>query len=187
MTISPAIQAYWDQERREIIEHIRRFGVHLVYVSNEVGEECTCCAYLRSVGAERDPVPTEDTPENPPFCYTVGLYGIGHPELLVIGMERDACGTVLNALSGAIHVGRDLVPGEQLTVAGTDLLVEELPNPGQILFDANGFYERPPMASLPALQLTWADGRGRFPWEEGHESGPWPQPRPGEFRADLPG
>lgn len=30
MTISPAIQAYWDQERREIIEHIRRFGVHLV-------------------------------------------------------------------------------------------------------------------------------------------------------------
>lgn len=184
MTISPALQAYWDQERRQIIDHIRRFGVHLVYVSNAVGEACGCCTYLRSVGAEPEPVPTEqDTPQDPPFSYTVGLYGIGHPELLILGLERDASSEVLNTLSGAIHAGTDLVPGEQLRVAGAALLVEELPNPGEILFEANDFYQRPPMVSLPALQLTWADGRGRFPWDEGHDPGPWGQPRPGAFRA----
>ncbi len=59
---------------------------------------------------------------------------------------------------------------------------ETVPNPGEIVFGANSFYDRPPAASVPVLQLTYDDTGGRFPWDEGHLP-PDLQPRPGSFQA----
>ncbi|MFX0539821.1 DUF4262 domain-containing protein [Ornithinimicrobium sp. Y1847] len=184
MTVTPAMQAFWDQERRSIIDHIRRFGVHLTYVSDEVGQDCAACAFCRTTNpAGEESVPDRE-PTGPAFCYTTGLYGVGHPELLVFDLGQAEALVVLNSLTRqVIEGGKDLVHGQQLQVGSRQLFVEEVPNPGDIVFDANGFYERPPEVSVPVLQLTWADAEDRFPWDEGHQPGRWPQPRPGDFSA----
>lgn len=181
MTVTPALQAFWDQERRQIIEHIRRYGVHLTYVSDQLGGQCACCRYLEAMGADPGPEPE---PSGPAFCYTTGLHGMGHPELLVFDRGQAESMVLLNTLTRQIIQGSgDLLPGEEVWVGHRRMLVEEVPNPGEIVLDANAFYERPPGLSVPVLQLTWADDEGRFPWEEGHVPGDWEQPRPGTFSA----
>ena len=73
---------------------------------------------------------------------------------------------------------------DRWTTAGQDILtVEVLPNPGEVLFVANRFYERPDEYSVPAFQLTWADAAGRFPWDPGCAYDRDRQPRPGTWRA----
>jgi hypothetical protein len=62
------------------------------------------------------------------------------------------------------------------------IVPEPVPNPGEILFTANSYYDRPPLASVPALQLSYTDGR--FPWERDYAA-PWMQPRPGTFDAHF--
>lgn len=62
------------------------------------------------------------------------------------------------------------------------MIAEEVPNPGEIVFSANRFYERPAGYSVPALQVGYDDDNGRFPWDPGF-SHPELQPRPGTFRA----
>lgn len=183
MDVTPAMQAFWDQEHRQMIRHIRRYGVHLTYVSDEPDGHCAACEHVRDLGAGPGPVPT---PTTAAFCYTTGLYGVGHPELLVFDLGQAEAMVVLNTLTRQIvHDDQDLMPGEEIRVGGRLLFVEQVPNPGDIVFDANGFYARPPEFSVPVLQLTWADEHDRFPWEEGHVAGHWPQPRPGEFSARM--
>ena len=83
-----------------------------------------------------------------------------------------------------LRPGNDLTVGELIeTVGSRPYLVEELPNPGEILFTANDFYGRPAGWSVPAVQLTWDDDSGRFPWDDGYAHPAWRQPRPGTFRA----
>ena len=62
------------------------------------------------------------------------------------------------------------------------VIPEEVPNPGEIVFEANRFYQRPNEASVPVLQLTYTDKNGRYPWDEGCLR-PELQPRPGTWRA----
>ncbi len=63
------------------------------------------------------------------------------------------------------------------------MVVEQVPNPGDIVYGANRHYRRPDEASVPVLQLTWDDGAGRFPWDDGYSVPASVQPRPGSFRA----
>ncbi|HKX75856.1 MAG TPA: DUF4262 domain-containing protein [Acidimicrobiia bacterium] len=162
-------QAWIDQTRARTTEMIRRHGWFIEYVG---GDQCDCpdCA-----GREED---------GPPFAYTVGLFGLGHPELLVFGLGPDAAGTVLNAFGKMIRRGENLVPGQLVSLPGGhhQFVVEEVPNPGEIVFGANDFYQRPPEASVPVLQLTYDDGNGVFPWDPDYPV-PEMQPRPGTFRA----
>ena len=77
--------------------------------------------------------------------------------------------------------------GQLLTFegGGRRIVVEAVPNPGQIVFAANRHYQRPPEASVPVYQLTFDDAAGHFPWEAdyaGHRSSHGPEhsmPRPG--------
>lgn len=115
---------------------------------------------------------------------TTGLFGIGHAELVVLGLDQRTTATVLNGAAHRVTAhGEDLMPGQVLQLAGRSLLVEEVPNSGMICFEVHDYDERPPREPVDALQLTWADGCGRFPWDAGHDPGRWPQPRPGEYRA----
>lgn len=127
-----------------------------------------------------------DEPAEPPFGYTVGLFGLGHPELAVVGMSAANTHGVLNEAAEMVAAGRNLVPGELLAWEvwpGLRIVVEELPNPGEIVLGANRFYERPAEFSVRAFQLTWAHPGHVFPWEDGESCGPAVQPRPGMWRA----
>ena len=157
----PALQAWLDREDRHTAQVIRRYGTYIQYVS---GDE------LRA---------------EPSFAYTVGLFGLGHAELLMFGVCPHDAAAVLNELSARVRDGADLAPGEHLTVGdGTwHVRVEAVPNPGSIVLAANRFYQRPDEASVPVLQLSYADDDGRFPGEAGYAEAPWVQPRPGEFTA----
>lgn len=152
-----------DQEDRRVSEYIRRYGCSLEHV----------------MPCDGDTVRTS-------FCYTIGLFGLGHPELLVFGLDQAGAGGLLNHLYAMISGGRDLVPGEVLTFAGHDeaYLVEEVPNPGDIVFGANRHYRRPSEFSVPVFQLTWSVN-GPFPWESGYPYREDRQPRPGTFDARV--
>lgn len=191
MSVSPARRAVWDQERRKITDNIRTHGVHLTYVGGVASTQCACCRAGVEADAGADPMAgvIDDLSALPgrltvPFCYTTGLFGVGHPELVVLGLAPPPAAHLLNVLSHRVieHQG-DLTPGDLAEVEGLQVLVEEVPNPGMVLFEANGYYERPLIASVPAYQLTWHDAEGRFPWDEGHVPVPCLQPRPGEYRA----
>lgn len=163
MTVHPTPSeiAWLDQDRSHTALMIREHGVYLTYV-----------------GGDSDAHQTS-------FAYTVGLHGIGHPELLVLGVGSGTASGLLNDVAARVRAGRDLVPGEILDFAAWPhrVLIEEVPNPGDILFAANHFYERPDVASVPAFQLTYDDRGGRFPTDDGYDIPTWIQPRPGTFSA----
>ncbi|NNM47918.1 DUF4262 domain-containing protein [Knoellia koreensis] len=179
---TPALTAWHDQNRRRTTEAIRTFGCSNTYVSDDA--DCPCCALegnraqRRAAGARgRRKAP------KPPFCYTTGLFGVGHPELVVFSLGPDASSALLNSLAHRVLHGHDLTPGDEVPTdePSRRILVEELPNPGQIVLAANDYYDRPASHSVPAFQLTWSDALGRFPWEAGYSGGA--QPRPGTFKA----
>jgi hypothetical protein len=161
MTHDPQTIAWLDQEDAHLARTIRSHRWAVQYVGR--GEQS----------------------DEPPFGYTVGLFGLGHPELVVVGLGyEEACG-VLNKVGGMVLDDRDLLPGEVLCDDdGTPVItVELLPNPADVLFSANRFYRRPDEFSVPAYQLTWALDGGIFPWDPGYACDPGCQPRPGTWRA----
>lgn len=161
-------QAWLDQQDSQVAEIIRTYGWFIQYV----GGGCS--------------VPGCDCPtdQEPPFAYTVGLFGLGHPELLVFGLEPNESAHLLNDLGSRVKEGEALLPGLLLTFDhwSRRAIPEDVPNPEDIVFAANRFYQRSDEASVPVLQISYDDEDGRFPWEEGH-SEPEMQPRPGSFRA----
>ena len=161
--------AWLDQQDAMVKAHIREHGVHLTYVGG-VG-----CGVPGCVGEDG---------EGPDFCYTVGLFGLGHPELLILGAGMHTAAGVLNELATRIRAGAELLPGELVTFAEWPhrIIVETVPNPGEIVFEANRFYRRPAESSVPVFQLSYDDLAGRFPWEPGYAA-PQMQPRPGTFHA----
>src|SRR5262249_27054314 len=149
---------------------IRRHGWMIDYVIS--------CAVA---GGEGDDI------NGPPFAYTVGLFGMGHPELLILGVSPDTAAGVLNTLGGRIQAGEVLLPGVLITFDEWlhRIIPEEVPNPGEIVLAANRYYERPAAHSVPVLQLSYDDTDGRFPWEPGYAA-PRMQPRPGTFPSLMP-
>ena len=159
--------AWLDQEDAHVTAMIRQFGLSIQYVfsSGLTG-------------------PDGGDAEGPPFGYTIGLFGLNHPELLIVGVPPDAAAGVLNTLGNRVRAGETIMPGDLVTFEQWPhrIIPEPVPNPGEILFAANRFYQRPPRHSVTALQLSYDDPTGRFPWEADYAA-PHMQPRPGTFRA----
>lgn len=158
---SAQIMAWLDQEDQRTAQIIRKNGVYIQYVGGDTRESA------------------------PSFAYTVGLFGVGHPELLVFCVPQSIASALLNEVSSQVRGGRDLVCGEVLEFDdwAHRVTVEKVPNPWEIVFAANRFAQRPDEMSVPVFQLTYDDRGGRFPWESGYANPAWFQPRPGEFRA----
>jgi hypothetical protein len=156
----PQTTAWLDQEDARTAQLVREHRFTLTYVCRE-------------------------GPDEPAFAYTTGLFGLGHPELVVVGVGQQAACAMLDRTARLVVDGRDLVPGEHLTWPDQPegLVVEELPDPGEVLFRANRFYRRPDEHSVPAYQLAWPHADGAFPWDPDHACGPRCQPRPGTWRA----
>lgn len=166
-----ATQAWLDQEDAMVTDVIRRHGWFIQYVGGEVcgAPGCDC--------SEED---------GPAFAYTVGLFGLGHPELLILGTDPHTAHGVLNELGERVKAGTTLLPGQLISFEQWPhrIVPEEVPNPGDIVLAANRFDSRPAEASVPVLQLSYDDTAGRFPWEDGYAA-PHLQPRPGTFSAGL--
>lgn len=154
-------QAWLDQEDERVAQTIRSHGVAIEYV-------------LGNPAAKRTPI-----------AYTIGLFGLGHPELLVTGADPHTAAALLNEVAGRVRAGENLVPGQVLTFEAWPhrVTVEEVPNPAQIVFGANRHARRPDECSVEVFALTYDDLGGRFPWEEGYAVAAWIQPRPGTFTA----
>ena len=70
-------QSWIDQDEAWMADTIRRRGWAIQYVG---GEECSRPGCGCPAGNE------------PPFAYTVGLFGLAHPELLVFGVPPEVAG-----------------------------------------------------------------------------------------------
>jgi hypothetical protein len=162
-----------DQQEAWLASTVRKHGWAIQYVG---GEEC---------GVPGCKCPPSD---QPPFAYTVGLTGLSHPELVIVGVDPGTAAGVLNDLGERVRRGEALVAGQAVTFESWPhrVVPETLPNPGHILLSANSFYRRPPKYSVEAMQLSYDDLEGRFPWEAGY-SAPHLQPRPGTWSADDSG
>jgi hypothetical protein len=155
-----AILAWLDQEDRFVTETIRQHG-----------------CFLQCVLGDRT---------HPTFTYTVGLFGIGHPELIVFGVDGTQAARALNTFYDRVRANQDLTPGDVVRPWDEPVafLVEEFRDPAATLVAANRHYRRPPYASVPAYQLTWSVD-GFFPGEPGYPLAATVQPRPGTFRPDV--
>jgi hypothetical protein len=170
--MQPQLQAWLDQEDARIKDTIRKHGWVITYVG---GGECS------------RPGCDGGADEEPPFGYTTGLFGLGHPELVVVGLDTHTTAGLLDTLAGRIRDGEELVPGIELSFGdwqGHTVIPEDVPNPGDIVFESNRFYQRPDEFSVPVLQLTYTDNEGRYPWDVGY-SYPEIQPRPGPGGPDC--
>ncbi len=162
-------EAWIDQQAAELTARIRRHGWAIQYVAGGA------CSYPDCDCSDDD---------GPSFAYTIGLFGMGHPELLIFGVDPETASGVLNTLGERVRSGEALLPGQLITIEEWPhrIIPEELPNPGDIVLGANDFYRRPQRHSVPVLQLSYDDLEGHFPWEEGYVA-PSVQPRPGTFHA----
>jgi hypothetical protein len=96
-----------------------------------------------------------------PFAYTIGLHDWGLPELLITAVSPQRATRVLNTVARDAVSGKSLIPGEQIKVASGPLIeIVEMGHPDAHL----NFAVALGGPDIRALQLVWADGRGRWPW-----------------------
>jgi hypothetical protein len=108
-----------------------------------------------------------------PFAYTIGLHDRGLPELLVTGLSQESAARVLNDVAVAAVGGRVFTPGAHIAVGDGPLLeIVEVNHPDAHL----NFAVALGGPDIRALQLVWADDRGRWPWGAGWGQGLRRQP-----------
>jgi hypothetical protein len=106
----------------------------------------------------------------PRFGYTIGLFKqFNHPEIIVLGLNPDSTGSILNNLKSKIESGTRFING----VKYQDFLVDF---PIQFVYVQSGHYKdylgyagwyNNQSFDFPVLQLVWPDKKGIFPWELG--------------------
>ena len=108
-----------------------------------------------------------------PFAYTIGLTEHGLPELVVTGVSPRRAARMLNRFAELFVQRGAPLPGEKIPMLGGALVeIIEVEHPDAHLYVAVAFYG----SRLRALQLVWADGRGRWPWAPGFSAGLRRQP-----------
>ena len=67
----------------------------------------------------------------PPFASTVGLFELGHPELVVFGLDAESSGGMLNWCAARVWDGELFSPGQvvQPSEAQVRLLIQDLRDP----------------------------------------------------------
>jgi Domain of unknown function (DUF4262) len=96
-----------------------------------------------------------------PYAYTIGLHDWGKPELLITGVSPQRATRLLNKFARDAMRGKALTPGQQISVpTGPRVEIVRVDHP-----DAHmNFAIALGGPDIKALQLVWADGRGRWPW-----------------------
>ncbi len=112
--------------------------------------------------------------EKRPFAYTIGLHDLGLPELLMTGLPPRTVHRVLNSIAHLmVDDGTVLAPAMHIDYEDRFLIeVVEVEHPDVHLKFAIALCG----PQIRALQLVWADDRGRWPWEPGWGYGRRRQP-----------
>jgi hypothetical protein len=101
----------------------------------------------------------------PGWAYTVGLTPRGVPELLITGKPPDESCAVLNRVAEHVLHAEPPDPGDQVPLVGGPLVeFVRVQRPDVHLLTSVTFYGS---EQVHALQLVWADERGRWPWDRG--------------------
>ena len=96
-----------------------------------------------------------------PFAYTIGLHDWGLPELLITAVSPQRATRLLNTVARDAVSGKSVLPGHQIKVPSGPLIeIVEMGHPDAHL----NFAVALGGPDIRALQLVWADGRGRWPW-----------------------
>ena len=150
MPLDPQTTAWLDQEDAHLARVIRQHRWAVQYVGS--GEE----------------------DDEPCFGYTIGLFGLGHPELGLVGLGADTTHGVLQRVAGEVAAGRDLVPGELIDRDDRPgrLFVEDSPNPGEVVLGANRFHQRAPRPRCRRSSLPGATQTGASPGMPATPAGP---------------
>jgi hypothetical protein len=110
---------------------------------------------IRTHGWALQAVPGDE--DGPPFVYTVGLSGFGHPELILFATAPAIAAAVLNDLGELVRLGHGLAPGERVRLRSGDVHLLTFPETADWLFAANDLYRLPGEPPVPALLVVPAD------------------------------
>jgi Domain of unknown function (DUF4262) len=110
---------------------------------------------IRHHGWALQPVPGDE--DGPPYVYTVGLSGFGHPELILFATAPAIAAAVLNDLGELVRLGRGLAAGERIPLRCGDVHLITFPESADWLFAANDLYRAPGGPPVPALLVVPAD------------------------------
>lgn len=110
----------------------------------------------------------------PPFRYTVGLMRTFHqPEFIVFGLDADVSYELLKSLIEGLTSGRSFNARNILEIRLPDAkfklsfrLVHVTQHPLYLGY-AMGFCRNNSLGELSAIQVFWADLRGKFPFDAG--------------------
>jgi hypothetical protein len=78
--------------------------------------------------------------DSPPFVYTVGLTGFGHPELILFATTQATAASVLNDLGELVRCGRVLAAGDRVAVRNGDVHLLDFPGAEHWLYAADDLY-----------------------------------------------
>lgn len=109
-----------------------------------------------------------------PFLYTVGLLKtMRHPAFILFGIDLDDAYAIIAELFEKLDAGMKFNPSSvlELTASGKQFTigfrqVHESQHPLYLGY-AMGFCRRCSLGELSALQVFWADRRGKFPFDAG--------------------
>lgn len=108
-----------------------------------------------------------------PVAYTIGLYERGLPELLVTGLDPQPAMWLLETFVRRSLSGLKASAGERVSLpARTQVELVTVEHPDAHMDMAVGIYG----PDIAAVQLVWADDRGRWPWAPGFDDGRRSQP-----------
>jgi Domain of unknown function (DUF4262) len=108
-----------------------------------------------------------------PFAYTIGLTRQDLPELLVTGVSPQRALRIFSGVARKTLRDGPPVPGSQITLpVAPPLEAVEVEHPDAHMYCATAIFE----GDVTALQLVWADRRGRWPWASDFNDGRGGQP-----------
>lgn len=90
----------------------------------------------------------------PPFVYTVGLSGFGHPELILFATSQATAATVLNDLGELVRAGAVLAAGDAVVLRSGRVHLLAFPDSADWLLAAETLYRRPGGPPVPALLVV---------------------------------
>lgn len=107
------------------------------------------------------------------YSYTIGLHDRGLPELSITGLPPQQAARLLNDAARDAVGGRAFEPGAHIAVGDGPLFeIVEVEHPDAHMTFAVALGG----PGIRALQLVWADDRGRWPWAAGWGHGRRRQP-----------
>lgn len=107
-----------------------------------------------------------------PYAYTIGRHLIGRPEFLVTGLPPKHAQWLLNTFAKRMLNGRPTAGAQHSLPARTRVELVDVAQPDAHMNMAIAI-EGP---DVRAMQLVWADDRGRWPWAPDFDGGDLFQP-----------